>query len=748
MASSSTAPAPQFGVRGLVCAVAAASAVGTIGALCLLEVQQRRRRLRPPSRKQRRDPPATLGQKASSQAPSGVLPLRERLTVLLTTSPLARHPCADLIDEVLGSFQLADGLADCDLILVCDGYRDTNAEGLPFKESKFRSGIVDADAAANYEAYKATLRERQCSRDGATPSMQVLELPSRHGFGFAVKAALDLVHTPYVLVVQHDRPFVRRCNVPRLLAAMEADPERLKYVGLPTTTTVGHQYHVLSKYGIRLPTFEADRRGLLMLPLIQWYDSTHICEVEHYRNFIFGPEQFVVKGGFIEDKLGQVQLAAIRKDGVQAAHPRFGTFLACGSGFCEACVAHLDGREPLNDSNFRFSDRGDDVQIAVDHAIDQETDDVSRSAKSGETAPASSPTEDKLSPWVVANGLGHNQGPISVEMAAARAAEAARIRAAEAVRPQSHTDTERGRQFGQGSELKLGRYVEPRPVISLVAKEAWQEFYVDNTQLKANTPGLGFRMSKQLEDRAKDDSSVPWGSTLMGVDLGDGWVRVQIGRFLPTHLGGVRVLSAADGLHRDSALSPPQPSQPVALAARPRQQDPTGRGMTVRAPPLSMGLAVPGPLMQNMPGWGAGPGWGPGPLRPMGYSAQPFIPTVAGHNASQAKPKTVGPQQTQQKAQAKALVAATVAAWEPAKVSNSPRDGARIWEYVDPKGRIQGPFRQAEMLHWHNKGYFPKDLPIRCTKDDEFVPFEQMFPLRETATPFKTLPNRSPPSAG
>mmetsp|Transcript_8558 Transcript_8558/g.18982 ORF Transcript_8558/g.18982 Transcript_8558/m.18982 type:complete len:759 (+) Transcript_8558:46-2322(+) len=297
---------------------------------------------------------------ASAAPPKGPAPspkpgsraLCERLTVILTTSPVGRHPSTDLIDEVLGSMKLADGLVSCDMVVVCDGYRRENGEGVAYSEPKYRSGIVDAESAKNYEAYKAVLRKRMAGT--TAPAIRLLELESRHGFGFAVREALRLVRTPYVLVMQHDRPFTRRADIPRLLAAMEAAPSRFKYVGLPTSTTHGHQYHVLSKYGLRIEPVTADARGLQMVPLIQWYDSAHLCEVEHYRSFVFGPRQLVSRGGFIEDKLGQTQLADIRKRGVAVAHPEYGTFIAAGDGFAEPCVGHLDGRDALNVSKFKF----------------------------------------------------------------------------------------------------------------------------------------------------------------------------------------------------------------------------------------------------------------------------------------------------------------------------------------------------------------------------------------------------------
>jgi len=189
------------------------------------------------------------------------------------------------------------------------------------------------------------------------PAVQVLELDTRHGFGFAVRAALDYVQTPYVVVMQHDRPFTRIANVPRVLDAMESQAARFKYVGFPTSTTIGHQYHVLSKYGLRIDPITVDSGGLQFVPLLQWYDSAHVCNVEYYRNFVFGPRRLVARGGFIEDKLGQAMLSDIRAQGVTAAHSQYGTFIAVGDGFTEPCVGHLDGRDAMNRSKFRFVSR-------------------------------------------------------------------------------------------------------------------------------------------------------------------------------------------------------------------------------------------------------------------------------------------------------------------------------------------------------------------------------------------------------
>lgn len=67
-----------------------------------------------------------------------------------------------------------------------------------------------------------------------------------------------------------------------------------------------------------------------------------------------------------------------------------------------------------------------------------------------------------------------------------------------------------------------------------------QSFLIDNSQLNAQTNGIGFRFSKKLTDR--DLRAVAhWGSVVQGKDLGDGWL--QVGDcFLPTKLQGIPVV--------------------------------------------------------------------------------------------------------------------------------------------------------------------------------------------------------------
>lgn len=126
------------------------------------------------------------------------------------------NPSTELLDRVLQSFQLVPGLASACRLVVCDGYTVATSR------SNCKAGRISLAAAERYEAFVAALqaRERLC-----------LVLKERLGFGWAVKAALKHVETPFVLVVQHDQEFIASFDLKKLLDCM-AEHEELKYVGL------------------------------------------------------------------------------------------------------------------------------------------------------------------------------------------------------------------------------------------------------------------------------------------------------------------------------------------------------------------------------------------------------------------------------------------------------------------------------------------------------------------------------------
>lgn len=53
---------------------------------------------------------------------AGGTALKEKLTVIVTTSPVRSNPDTHVISKVFESFLLVPGLAQCRKLLICDGY--------------------------------------------------------------------------------------------------------------------------------------------------------------------------------------------------------------------------------------------------------------------------------------------------------------------------------------------------------------------------------------------------------------------------------------------------------------------------------------------------------------------------------------------------------------------------------------------------------------------------------------------------
>ena len=262
--------------------------------------------------------------------------LEDKVTVVLCTSPVKSNPSTKLIQETYGSMcHYAPCLKACRLIICCDGYKTRD-------KPKYRSGQVTEEGGLAYEEFLRRLKKLNLG--------EIARCSERQGFGFALKNALSYVRTPYVIVVQHDRNFVREAPIVQIVKCLEKNDAWLKYVLLPTTTVLNYPRYVQSKYQLRIAP-QPTEFGFSLTPLLQWYDSTHVCSMKHYRDFVYRGG-LVARGGFVEDKLGQYQLKRIKERGL-GAHAEFAQFVL-DDGIEKPMVSHLDGHDSRVLDKVRF----------------------------------------------------------------------------------------------------------------------------------------------------------------------------------------------------------------------------------------------------------------------------------------------------------------------------------------------------------------------------------------------------------
>jgi len=243
-----------------------------------------------------------------------------RMSVLVTTSPVPSNPSTMMLEAVLGSFGRVAGLAECPLVIVCDGFNLC-------AKSTWKAGRVTEDAAARYEEYLCNLEGLLDS--GALPrGTRLVHMDGRNGQALALQAGLRYVETPYVLVHQHDLEFTLDFGLGRVLDVLEDESNCVKYVGMPLLTNLHYEAIAWQHHGVKVAVEE--HGGLQLVPVVFWYDSTHITSVGHYNSLVFGPGQVYTPGNFVEETFGVRQRNDIMATGL-AAHARYGTY---------HCVSH------------------------------------------------------------------------------------------------------------------------------------------------------------------------------------------------------------------------------------------------------------------------------------------------------------------------------------------------------------------------------------------------------------------------
>lgn len=292
--------------------------------------------------------------------------LSSSLSVIIVTSPLQSHPHTELIDRLILSLKFLHGferLHKICALIVTDGVLQPGAAGS--KKTKRNAGLNEERIRA-YDEYKHRLISRfgrtcescgcgcrcgaracpnQSSKHSAAAhpplswfDFSVTELDGWHGFGWALRYALTLVHTPQVLVLPHDMEFERPIDVASLCAILQDGSNGVEYIGFCNPKNLNYAERVHAKSGIALtphvfPSAASPRESVPLLPLFRWKENPHVANVAQYKRVVFGPTAWpkVKRGQFLEETIGQRQndliLTGGGTDGWREAHAAWGTFL-------------------------------------------------------------------------------------------------------------------------------------------------------------------------------------------------------------------------------------------------------------------------------------------------------------------------------------------------------------------------------------------------------------------------------------
>lgn len=202
--------------------------------------------------------------------------LKDKLTVLIPTSPIKSHPSLEIIEQTIESVR--DRLPDCEILIMCDGVRP---------EQKYMRDQYDW--YLNRLLWKSNWEYHNV--------LPVLFDEFSHQAAMT-KQILDKVRTPAILFVEHDCPLEGDIPFPQLVDNVVDN--RLDMIRLHHETMIG-EYH----RHLMLDPTPIDIGGVPMVRTVQWSQRPHIANTEYYRKIL--TENFSENSRtMIEDKMHSV----------------------------------------------------------------------------------------------------------------------------------------------------------------------------------------------------------------------------------------------------------------------------------------------------------------------------------------------------------------------------------------------------------------------------------------------------------
>ncbi len=237
------------------------------------------------------------------------------VTVVVTASPIPSHPSNEILFETLDSLGNLGLDPNTKIIVAHDGVRPDLLTS--FVETRYREYI-----------------RRVTVRTSSMPNVHVSTLPTWGHLAGNIAHALEFVDTPYVLVVQHDLPFVRPCPVHRVIQAMSSNSEiqHVRFNRFPSAYAGADASTPKRRRFLKSYEFETPSGSVTLIRTLIWSDNNHLCRTEYYRNTILPligrrkrPPEIV--SGLVSRR----------------THKIFGTYVFADS-LEEPMISHLDGR--------------------------------------------------------------------------------------------------------------------------------------------------------------------------------------------------------------------------------------------------------------------------------------------------------------------------------------------------------------------------------------------------------------------
>lgn len=222
-------------------------------------------------------------------------------SVIITASHIPSHPSIDFIKMTYESLRYANLEKGTPIILAHD-----------FNDSE------------SYKQYLANLEKYIKDK----PDVRIVTCEKHKHLTGNVRNAFNHINTDYVLIIQHDLPFIREFNIPQIIEDMQLNPE-LKHVRFNKRSNTKTGFDSINNlFGKQLIS---KTHTYTRTP--GWSDNNHLCPTAYYRDVILKEcSDGAPMESFIWNK-------SINED----THAKYGTYLF-GPINEKAYITHIDGR--------------------------------------------------------------------------------------------------------------------------------------------------------------------------------------------------------------------------------------------------------------------------------------------------------------------------------------------------------------------------------------------------------------------
>jgi hypothetical protein len=238
---------------------------------------------------------------------------KNKLTIIITASFIDSHPSIKYIKEVIESLKYLN--AEYDLILAHD-YNDS----------------------VNYKKYIDNLKEY--IQDFKNTKIVIRD---SHGHLTGnIRNSIPHVKTEYILLVQHDLPFIRDVYIDELIEDMEKYPD-IKHLKFARANN-----HVLknSTWDNKNNTYgyKTYKNNYEYTSVDSFSDNNHLCKLSYYEDIV------------LKECPDGVPMEDILNDKIKSKEDQlyYGTYVLGNKDYEEPYLTHLDGAEVWGDNPNRY----------------------------------------------------------------------------------------------------------------------------------------------------------------------------------------------------------------------------------------------------------------------------------------------------------------------------------------------------------------------------------------------------------